>query len=501
MTQSWRPAWRKILDGTRGSHERLLSASQDCQGTQALVLKEILYASSKTDFGRTHDFASIRNYSEFAQRVPVQDYESLSPWIKRIEGGERDVLFPQAPVIFERTGGSTSGEKIIPYTARSTTAFQDAVFPWIQDLLTEIPKITEGRCYWALSPATRASERTSSGTPIGAPDAYYFGEELDLLPILAVPGEVGAIQDLDLWRQATLEHLIKAEDLSLISVWSPTFFLELLEWLPDHLPKLDLQAHSHARVVAALKSGDFNLLWPALQLISCWSDGPSSFFASELARKFPGVRMQGKGLLATESAVSIPLLGTEAPLLALLSAFFEFASPTGEIIQPHAATLGTSYRVLVSGFSGLYRYDLGDSVQVVGWRGSTPLIRFQGRDQTSDLCGEKLSESFVIRCLERILPGRFAMLVARQQPQRGYVLVTDQPTDSRDLESIRFKMESELCLNPQYAYALKLGQLAPLQAKSIPQARTQYLESERARGRKLGTIKMSALLSIAPSWL
>ena len=50
----------------------------------------------------------------------------------------------------------------------------------------------------------------------------------------------------------------------------------------------------------------------------------SARFLPELRALFPGVEIQGKGLLATEGVISIPLMGRPAPVPAVTSHFLEF---------------------------------------------------------------------------------------------------------------------------------------------------------------------------------
>jgi hypothetical protein len=111
----------------------------------------------------------------------------------------------------------------------------------------------------------------------------------------------------------------------------------------------------------------------------------------------------------------------------------------------------------------------------------TSLIEFIGRAGTTDLVGEKLTEPFVAKCLEHIPGIRFL------KPNcNGYLLYAENPAD---LEII----EQKLAENPQYAYARKLGQLAPL--RHIPLDRNAYIHDQLARGTRLGDIKPLALVT------
>src|SRR5262249_54105242 len=139
------------------------------------------------------------------------------------------------------------------------------------------------------------------------------------------------------------------------------------------------------------------LIWPQLALLSCWTDAAAGQFVPSLKELFPAVEIQPKGLLATEAFVSFPLVGAEGADLGIRSHFFEFEETTGNRIKlTHELERGGCYRVLVTTAGGLYRYQLRDEIEVVGFHHQCPLLRFLGKsDQISDLVGEKLAEPHV----------------------------------------------------------------------------------------------------------
>ncbi len=89
------------------------------QASQEKILSKLIQKAKKTAFGKDHAFDQISNYKEFSQAVPIRDYEALKPYIDRIIGGEKDVLWPGAPLYFAKTSGTTSGIKYIPITSDS----------------------------------------------------------------------------------------------------------------------------------------------------------------------------------------------------------------------------------------------------------------------------------------------------------------------------------------------------------------------------------------------
>ena len=57
------------------------------------LLMNLLNSSKQTLIGREHDFSSIKNYREFSNRVPIQKYETLSPFIERTRQGEQYIFW------------------------------------------------------------------------------------------------------------------------------------------------------------------------------------------------------------------------------------------------------------------------------------------------------------------------------------------------------------------------------------------------------------------------
>ena len=123
------------------------------------------------------------------------------------------------------------------------------------------PRVRRGRAYWSISPAMAPQPPTTGGIPVGfADDTDYLTslERRAVNRVLAVPSGVVASATVDSFRRRTLAHLVLTEDLSLISVWSPTFLTTLVdELLADTPAVLDAApASTHGeRPVPATCSG------------------------------------------------------------------------------------------------------------------------------------------------------------------------------------------------------------------------------------------------------
>lgn len=444
---------------------------------QRSLLRHYLRANADTAFGRAHGFASIRTAEEYRERLPF--LADLDPWVERIAAGEKDVLTRSPVKTLEPTSGSSASPKLIPYTPALQKEIRRAVAPWIVDLYGHRPRLALGTAYWSITPLALEDEKPGA-VPVGfEEDSQYLGGIWSRLVdwTLAVPGSVRYLKDPDAFRRATLKHLLRRRDLTVISVWHPSFLLLLLEALPS------LASEPPAR------------LWPRLGLISCWGDAHAALSLPELARVFPGVEIQPKGLLATEGFVTIPFEGSWP--LAIRSHFFEFLPEEGG--DPRFAwelEEGRVYSVVLTTGGGLYRYRLHDRVRVVGFVERTPSLRFLGKEgHVSDLRGEKLHESFVAGALARVfertgISPRFALLAPdRDAGVAGYVLFLES-----EKAPPAEMLDEELSANPGYRLCRSLGQLAAVRIERLEAgAFERYLHRCRELGQRWGDVKPLAL--------
>ena len=317
--------------------------------------------------------------------------------------------------------------------------------------------------------------------------------------------------------------------MSLISVWSPTFLTQLFRLLWANRESLlnDLAANSTSagNFLSPVDRSDelrqvfsgtvdvsqcIKVIWPQLAFVSCWADGPSLAHANNLRQYLPGIEIQPKGLLATEAFVSMPLVSCAAPALAIRSHFFEFLPmrtaadiSTTRPLFAHELVAGDYYHVIVTTGGGLYRYQLHDTVEVVGFKGEVPLLRFVGKtDDVSDVVGEKLAAAQVEAVLQTAfrelqLRPTFAQLRVDESFPPRYVL---QISESELLENsalqtrLRNAVEAGLHANSGYKYARAVGQLQPLAIELLNQRQaeevTEQAVAERvASGQRLGDIK------------
>lgn len=492
-------AWAAFAAGARPELDRFESAIEQPGQVQRERLRSILAANAETQFGIDYRFSRIRSVEDYQTRVPIADWSDMSPRVERVKAGDAHVLTRGAPFHFERTSGSGSRCKDIPYTSDLMLEFQRALVIWLASLLRACPGVA-GPSYWSLSPDPMPPDEAPTGVTIGSVGdaAYLAGSIVERLLPTVIAVDSSSANDDD-WRIRTLDQLVREPDLRMLSVWSPTFLLAILNtvlhesirpkslnWFRRSLPRARCNA-----LCQAIEREDFSTLWPKLSIISCWADGPSAMYADRLGELFPGRHVVPKGLFATEGVVSTSWGVTALRPVAIMSHFLEFIDDTGVARLVDELEAGKRYRPLLSTSGGLYRYRLGDVVEVDGFVANTPCVRFVGReDHRSDLVGEKLDEAIVSAALVDAGLDAPSILVpdARSQPVR-YRLIT-QSTQSSAAQAL----EHVLTGVHHYALARRNGQLGAVSSHNVANLSALLHESWEKSGRRSGDVKASSLI-------
>lgn len=517
-----------------------LFASRHVKKTQCRVLTRMLKRNSTTEFGRKYQFESISTPADF-ETLPLSEYEDYLDDIGAIKNGQTAVLTGDRVERLQPTSGSTAATKLIPYTRSLRREFKAAIDPWIASLYVAFPALLFGRHYWSISPSTPPPADPTAIVRIGfADDSEYLGAIQRFLAraLFAVPEEISRVTNQGAFEYLTLLFLCREKNLRLISVWHPSFLTVLLKNLPGHFPTLlrdietgtinsnfeldsdtsvklasRLSPHpTRARELARIDTaapGWPQAIWPRLRVVSCWTDGISEPWVSELAGYFHQAAIQGKGLTATEGIVTFPLGKSGQKVCAIRSHFLEFIDVTTEKIH-HAweVEAGKEYSLVLTTGGGLYRYRLHDLVRVTGFFYQTPCLDFLSRDNlVSDMVGEKLNARHVEECIRDIEKGfghcfKFAMLAPFQDGDRaGYTLFVEADGSlDIDFERVARLLEEKLRRNYHYHHARNLSQLEPLRIFRIDEeAEASYRRHLIGRGMRAGDIKFQ-MLSPLRTW-
>lgn len=445
-----------IKAATAPAYRSYLRSLDDPGAAQARLLRWIVRDSAGSAYGKHHDLRADDGAGAFREKLPIVNYEALRPWMQRAIFEEEPRVLSSHPIVrVEATSGSSSGVKWIPYTRPMMGTFGRMFTLWAHDLLSSYYRPKTGRLFMCVTGGPKEVRGPISQRHIGD-DRDYLGKRwrgvLDRFVI--APRFAGTEDPLD----RLSEILLRERKLELMSFWSPSLLLSVAD---------------HAGLT---RPEETQRLWPHLQVISCWTAASSALFMDRLRALFPHARFQGKGLLATEAALTIPVEPAGGCVPLLDDVFLEFRAGDGSLLLLHELQAGEDYEVLMSNRSGLLRYQLGDRVRVSGFYHRTPILDFLGRaGVVSDLVGEKMTLEFVEQEVAPAIGAYFCLL----PDDRGYQLWLDAGHRAE-----MSQLDELMCRNYQYRRALRLEQLAPLQvfeAEGLAEKIRRCLEGDEAR--------------------
>mgnify|MGYP003584548823 CR=1 FL=1 len=509
--------------------QRYAELCEQPEEVQRRVLADILAQTADSEWGRHHGLAQICSAEEFQTRVPVTQWEDYEDQSLRMQAGAESVLFPGRPVHFVLTSGTTHMKRL-PESHLGAAA---------KAVTSKLRTSSLGRLGLALDQgkflplANRGVlEHTPAGIPCGSASGLSFqatpeqfrgrtvfppevlecehADSLDYLimrfalmepPVLVVgnnAGRLGALFDL---AEARWEELLQD-----VAAGSLSANLELSAELRSRIEALlvaDPERAAWLRARGPLPKH----YWPNLAVISCWLGGSVGRYLDTVKDRVPETtRFIDCGYGSSEGKFNVPLRAgvPEAPL-SLASLFFEFApldSP-GPPLMAHQVLDGHSYRLLVTNYSGLLRYDMHDLVEVCGLTGKTPNLRFLSKSgDMGNLCGEKFYASYLMEVILEVCsqfqvsPTHF--LLVAQEERRGYdlCLETSQEPGLPFLQAVEDRL---LATNMPYEAFRKQHLLAPPRLLMMSAGWQEALYRERLKpGISRSQIKLPVVVNQLP---
>lgn len=412
----------------------LMSATREPARLQESRLLDIVSRNADTVFGREHGFSKIDSVEDFRRRVPIRGYDAFEPYVERMCRGEDAVLTAETPLMFGRTSGTTGRPKLIPVTPSYYEEFSTMQKMWQRKLVGDHRGLLRGKILTVMSPEVEGY--TDCGIPYGALSGYSYRLQYPIARAkYAVPYDVMRVTDFEA-KYYLILRLALEKDVTVIAALNPSTILLLMKKLNAHMPELvrDIRdgainrnfdvpprlrrrledglrpnARRAARIEALAGEGVIRGtdVWENLAVITTWLGGPAGFFLSEFPGYFPGVPIRDMGLIATEGYFSLPLeSGVPDGLLAIGGHYFEFFPVDSDGGRGETALgceeleEGKQYYVVVTTSGGLYRYDIRDIIEVVGFHEKTPMIAFRQKgDNTISITGEKVTEAQVTEAM------------------------------------------------------------------------------------------------------
>ena len=382
---------------------------------------KILRDNRFTEYGKKYAFESIESVDEFRRKVPLADYNTFSPYIERMMDGEKNVLTSYEVFAYCYTSGTTGGIKHIPATHAAFNRYKN-YFEIYQDSVIKrfggrrlhlnifrCPPFEPVKKPFLLSEIyyrnMAESGYTDFDTYIGGKTMMFCEEPGDVvfakLWVSFIYSDITVLEANFLYDQLYFFNYLEKNYMTVLdSIRSGRIppDIELSPEIADYLLSLDYDEKRLEQVERECKKGfdDIALrLWRGLKLISGISN--KAFFSEDkaLIRYAPGVPRYYLCYASSECHMGHPVKEDDFGYILLSdNAFYEFL-PYGEdsdsTLLPHELKLGKRYEIICTTFSGLYRYCMGDVVEVKGFIGDYPIIEFLFRkNHMLNIAGEKM---------------------------------------------------------------------------------------------------------------
>jgi hypothetical protein len=411
--------------------------------TQRNLLLNILRKNSGTEFGRTYNFNNISDEAEFRKKVPVNTYQDIEPYIKKIMSGQRSILTSDPPLIFNVTSGTSDKPKFIPVTINTKKRTTYLMQQWLYRTLLDHPSFLD-KSNFTIS-ASASEGHTTSGVPFGSLSGLIYSNlPRIVMRSYVLPLRVADIKSYDL-RYYLMARLSFEKDVSFLATPNPTTLIkvaetgiryqeEIIRSINDGclFTMLDFPINADdaeiikvlnisvkpnrakAQFLSAVMKNNRTLspfcCWPSLKLIGCWLGGSSGYQAEKLSTYYGNTPKRDIGYLASEGCITLPYEDcTPSGILALQNNYYEFipvesaSEKNPEVRLSHELETGMNYKVVLTNESGLYRYDMNDTVRVEKFYNQTPVLAFVRKtNDVLNITGEKLHVNQLIMAMQKV---------------------------------------------------------------------------------------------------
>ena len=330
---------------------------------------ELIHSAIGTEWGKKYDYRSIESVEQYRERIPIQNYDTLKPYIERMLKGEQNILWPTEIKWFAKSSGTTSDRsKFIPVTEES---LEECHFKGGKDMLA---------IYCNNNPDARIF--TGKSLVLGG------SHQINQLHTDSFYGDLSAvlIKNIPIWAE-----MMRTPDMSIALMDNYEEKIEKMARVTINENVTNIVGVPTWTIVLAKRileiTGKNNLIevWPNLEL---YIHGAVNFepYRDQFNSLIPNQSMYYlETYNASEGFFGIQDHSTEKDLLLMLDygIYYEFV-PLENIddehpkaLSLHEVELEKNYAIVITTNGGLWRYMIGDTVKFTSL--SPYRIRITGR--------------------------------------------------------------------------------------------------------------------------
>ena len=340
---------RNIFTARQHALERYQDEGEILQRT---VLNHLIRVAKETEYGQRHAFSGIKDYDSFTHHIPVNTYEELKNDIDRMRQGECDVLWPGRVKWYAKSSGTTNDKsKFIPVSPEGLQKIHyaggyDSVAIYLRN--NPQSRLFDGRAL--ILGGSHAPNYNLKDSLVGDLSAILIENINPLANLVRVPKKQTALlSDFEIKRERIAREAMTKNVTNISGV--PSWMLSVLTCMMEITGKTHLEE-----------------VWPNIEV---FFHGGVAFtpYREQYERLITSPRMHYMETYnASEGFFGIQDDPADKSMLLMLDygVFYEFIpmdSPTKEPIPLWAVETGKNYAMVISTSCGLWRYEIGDTVQ------------------------------------------------------------------------------------------------------------------------------------------
>lgn len=426
--------------------------TRNADAVQERVLAEILIRNAETEYLRRFNLNAATDRETFKSKVPMVTYEHLQPEIQRIANGDRSPILSAHPISeFLTSSGTSAGERKLMPTIQEELDRRQLLYSLLMPVMNlYVPGLDKGKGLYFLfvksetktpggllarpvltsyyksdhfktRPYDPYMVYTSPNEAILCPDSYqsmytqmlcglYEREQVLRLGAVFASGLLRAIRFLQLnWKQLTQD------------IWSgtlnPTLITDpAIRSCMDRVMRPDPELADCVIRECSKDNweGIITRIWPKTKYLDVIVTGAMAQYIPTLDFYSGGLPLACTMYASSECYFGLnlnPMCKPSEVSYTIMPnmAYFEFLpldSGSTRDLPPRLVDLvdvevGKEYELVITTYSGLYRYRVGDILRVTGFHNSAPQFHFVRRKNVLlSIDSDKTDESELQKAVE-----------------------------------------------------------------------------------------------------
>lgn len=431
----------------RESMDSLKGTSKQAAVVQARLLAEIMRRNCDTVYGRKYGFGEIETAAEFQKSVPLSVYGDYEDYILQMIAGEEKILTEEPSVYYCISSGTTGDAKYLPLTERDLNIqyiyAYGLPFGMVREYYGDLPEDEVfGKIFQVGEFAKTTMENgVMNGIRSGCIYQWLDREEQFDAGDYCVPKEVLFPDTLEDLLYIKVRFALEERDLHAIHgvfinrvagvmdyIWRNWEMLltDMEHGSVDARVPLSPQWREYAkRKLSAnpLRAQELRLLdyetlrenmvkkiWPKIRYVLAIGGKSFAYYTEKMGGYAGDIPIHSYAYAASEGIFGIAEKMDQPDRYILFpeAGFFEFL-PLAEEQKGNKRPfflwelhVGERYELVFTNQSGLYRYCMGDVIEVVGWYRQAPIVQFCYRkNQVINIAGEKSNQEQLAQAVQR----------------------------------------------------------------------------------------------------